>query len=152
MSNVLFILAHTWESPKTPVMALQASISLIWLFWMRQAGLGTQLSGKHQPTQASCQGQKKEVPHHKHTADNKSEEYRPSSFFTFINFPFEGRWVLWAGKPRNTFLTNVTLDIWINDYVTWTFFFFFPATLHSLRDPSSPIKDPTWPGSENAES
>ena len=87
MFNVVFILAHTWESPKTPVIALQASISLIWLFWMRQAGLGAELSGKHQPTQASCQGQKQEVPHHKHTADDKSEDYRPSSFLLLSTSP-----------------------------------------------------------------
>ena len=88
---------------KNTHMVLQASISLIWLFRMRQVGLGTELSGKHQSIQASCRGQKKDVPHPKHTADNKSEEYGPSSFFTFINFPFEGRWILWAGKTRDTF-------------------------------------------------
>lgn len=48
---------------KNASMALHASMNLIWLFWMRQAGLGTEWSGKHQSILASHQGQKQEVPH-----------------------------------------------------------------------------------------
>ena len=125
---------------KNTRMALQASISLIWLFRTRQVGLGTELSVKHQSIQASCRGQKKEVPHHKHTADNKSEEYRPSSFFLLLSTsPLrEGRFYGLASPE--TLLTNVTLDIWTNDYGTWTFFSQPHCTAWGILVPQSGIQ------------